>query len=250
MFYSTYHWRPIVFGRTSFYPPAMEYLAWQLRDFPDRDSLGLLRWLGVRTIVVHPRLWPEPERGRKLAALKTMRDEMRLAGVFPQLEGPDYERFGFGGEHVYTLDPSKALTTSDSASAVSTFTLWTVTLPYPKTSAFPEMKSHRKNWTLRGSSAAPLEWAIGRDPRTKWETNRQIPGDNLTLNLGRTEPVAAVRITLGFPYERFPRHLVVRARTGGGTWRPFPYRNDLATKLELLRALVENSFRGGFRASL
>ena len=104
MFYSTYHWRPIVFGRTSFYPPAMEYLAWQLRDFPDRDSLGLLRWLGVRTIVVHPRLWPEPERGRKLAALKTMRDEMRLAGVFPQLEGPDYERFGFGGEHVYTLD--------------------------------------------------------------------------------------------------------------------------------------------------
>ena len=225
MFYSTYHWRPIVFGRTSFYPPAMEYLAWQLRDFPDRDSLGLLRWLGVRTIVVHPRLWPEPERGRKLAALKTMRDEMRLAGVFPQLEGPDYERFGFGGEHVYTLDGDPTV---------------------PEDLCIPGDEITPQDWTLRGSSAAPLEWAIDRDPRTKWETNRQIPGDNLTLNLGRTEPVAAVRITLGFPYERFPRHLVVRARTGGGTWRPFPYRNDLATKLELLRALVENPSEAAF----
>ena len=55
-----------------------------------------------------------------------------------------------------------------------------------------------------------------------------------------------MRITLGFPYERFPRHLVVRARTGGGTWRPFPYRNDLATKLELLRALVENPSEAAF----
>ena len=225
MFYSTYHWRPIVFGRTSFYPPAMEYLAWQLRDFPDRDSLGLLRWLGVRTIVVHPQLWPEPERGQKLAALKTMGDEIRLAGVFPQLEGPDYERFGFGGEHVYTLEGDA---------------------PVPEELCVPRDEITPQGWTLRGSSAAPVEWAIDRDPRTKWETDRQIPGDSLTLNLGRTEPVAAVRLNLGFPYERFPRHLVVRARTGAGPWRPFSYRDDLATKLELLQTLVENPFEAAF----
>ena len=219
MFYSTYHWRPIVLGRTSFYPPAMEYLAWQLRDFPDRDSLGLLRWLGIRTIVVHPELWPEPERGRRLAALKTMGDEMRLAGVFPPLEGPDYQRFGFGGEHVYTLqgDP-----------------------PEIEDLCVPEDEIAPEGWTLLGSSDVPTEWAIDRDPETRWETDRQIPGDSLTLNLGRTEPVAVVRVALGFPYERFPRYLGVRARTGDGAWRPFPYRDDLATKLELLRALVEN----------
>ncbi|MGH9461258.1 MAG: hypothetical protein ACRD1X_08565 [Vicinamibacteria bacterium] len=225
MFYSTYHWRPIVLGRTSFYPPAMEYLAWQLRDFPDRDSLGLLRWLGVRTIVVHPELWPEPERGRRLAALKTMGDEMRLTGVFPHLEGPDYQRFGFGGEHVYTLQGAP---------------------PEVEDLCEPRDEITTEDWAVLGSSAVPAEWAIDRDPRTRWETDRQIPGDSLTLNLGRTEPVAAVRLALGFPYEQFPRYLGVRARTGDGAWRPFPYRDDLATKLELLRALVENPSDAAF----
>lgn len=225
MFYSTYHWRPIVIGRTSFYPPAMEYLAYQLRDFPNRDSLGLLRWLGVRTIVVHPELWPEPERGRKLAALKTMSDALRLTGVFPPLEGPDYQRFGFGGEHVYRLEGKAPVVEN---------------LCVPGDEIMPE------GWTLRGSSASPVEWAIDRNPATRWETARQIPGDSLTLNLGRTEPVAAVRLALGFPYEQFPRYLVVRSRIGAGVWRPFAYRDDLATKLELLETLVEDPAKAAF----
>lgn len=225
MFYSTYHWRPIVFGRTSFYPPAMEYLAWQLRDFPDSDSLALLRWLGVRTIVVHPQLWPEAERGRKLAALKTMGDQIRLVGVFPPLEGPDYRRFGFGGERVYILNGDP---------------------PSTEDLCVPADEIQPDAWTFRGSSEAPPEWVADRDPDTKWETARQIPGDHLTVNLGGTQTVAAARLELGFPYERFPRHLVVRARTGAGPWRPFPYRDDLATKLELLQTLLEDPSRAAF----
>ena len=228
MFYSTYHWRPIVFGRTSFYPPAMEYLAWQLRDFPDRDSLGLLRWLGVKTIVVHPQLWPEAERGRRLATFKAMGDQVRLRAVFPPLEGPDYQRFGFGGERVYTLEASTSVP------------------PAIEEPCSPGEEIAPQGWTLRGSGTARVEWAIDRDPETKWETNRQIPGDTLTLNLGRAQRVAAVRLTLGFPYERFPRHLVVRARSGDGPWQPFPYREDLATNLELLRTLLEKPREAGF----
>ena len=221
MFYSTYHWKPIVFGRTSFYSPAMEFLAWQLRDFPDRDSLGLLRALGVGTIVVHPELWPEGERGKKLAALKAMGDEIRLRGVFPPLDGPDYERFGFGGERVYILEG--AVSHSLGADLLCT----------------PANEIPPRGWRLKGSGTTPVDLAIDRDPESRWKTDRQLPGDNLTLDLGQPEQVAAVRLALSYPYGQFPRHLVVRGRSGGGRWRTLPYRNDLPAKLEVLRNLID-----------
>jgi len=227
MLYSTYHWKPIVFGRTSFYPPAMEYLAWQLRDFPDRDSVGLLRELGVETIVLHPQLWPEGERGEKLAALKAMGDEIRLRAIFPPLDGPDYERFGFGGERVYILEKAPSPP------------------PPPERLCTPANEISPRGWRLEGSGTTPVEWAIDRNPETKYRTRRQLPGDHLTVGLGRREQVAAARLALAYPYGEFPHHLVVRARSAG-PWATLPYRDDLPAKLQVLRALIETPAQAAF----
>ncbi|MCU0242857.1 MAG: hypothetical protein MUF51_10595, partial [Vicinamibacteria bacterium] len=70
LYFSTYHWRPIPIGRTSFYPPAHDFLAWSLGDFPSATSLRLLDQMGVRTVVVHPNIWPLCERNERLRQIE------------------------------------------------------------------------------------------------------------------------------------------------------------------------------------
>ena len=101
MFYSTYHWKSVVFGKTSYYPPHVGYLAWELRHFPNRDTLSLLRRVGVSRIVVRPNLWREDERSEKIALLETFRPELLPKGRFPHLSGASHARYGFGDERVY-----------------------------------------------------------------------------------------------------------------------------------------------------
>ncbi len=53
MYYSTYHWRPIVNGTGGFSPPGYERLLPVLRSFPSARSLTLLRGWRVRYVIVH-----------------------------------------------------------------------------------------------------------------------------------------------------------------------------------------------------
>ena len=218
MLFSTYHWRPIVFGRTSFYPPSVDYFAWQLRTFPDPDSVGLLRSQGVKTVVVHPELWEPPDRGERLARLKTFANELRLTSRFPLLVDPQYRRFGLGGETVYRLEGE----TPPPATSV---------LCTPRDEIAPD------DWTLKGSGEVPESLAIDRNPETAWKTDGQLPDDYLLIDLGREETVAAARLTFGYPYNEFPRHLVLRSRVKGEPFETVRYRDDLSTKLEVLKSL-------------
>ena len=217
MFFSTYHKKPILFGRTSFYPPSVDHLAWQLRSFPDRDSIDLLRSQGVKTVVIHPGVWEEPERGERLAQLKTFAG-LQLSAIFPPLVGPQYKRFGLGGERVYRLEgeasphPAQELCT-------------------PKDEIAPD------NWTLKGSGEVPESLAIDRDSETAWKTDGQLPDDYLLIDLGREETVAAAKLTFGYPYNEFPRHLVLRSGVEGEPFETVRYRDDLPTKFEMLESL-------------
>ncbi len=225
MFFSTYHWKPVVFGRTSFYPPLVEYLAWELRDFPDGDSIDLLQALGVETIVVHPHLWPENQRGEKLALLRRKSDRLRLEGRFPSLEGHHHRRLGLGDEHVYTLEGSP---------------------PRPAALCEPADEIDPLDWRMRGSGVTPLEWVTDRDLTTKWRTYGQLPDDFLLLDLGRYETVAAIRMPLTYPHREFPRFLQLKARDEEGRFQNVEYRMDFDTKWQLCQALIENPSQSDF----
>ena len=221
MLYSTFHWRPILFGRTSFYPPSVDYLAWNLRDFPDRDSLGLLRAFGVRTIVVHPEVWLESERGERLAAIQTLADELSPIGVFPPLDGRDYHRLGLGGERVYRLQTSSSN-------------------PQPiRDLCSPRNEIKPDGWMMHGSGMGSLSTIVDRDPETLWRTNGQIPGHYLLVDLGREETLSAIRLSFGYPYNEFPRFPLVRVQRQDEPFATVPYRTDMATKLEVLETLLE-----------
>ena len=219
MFYSTYHWKPTVFGKTSFYPPLVGYLAWELRNFPSPETLALLRRVGVSRIVVRPGMWKPDERGERLARLESLRPQLIAEGRFPHLSGNLYDRYRFGDERVYRLaayeDPSTALCT-------------------------PEDEIDTANWRIHGEGETPVHWMVDRDRRTRWRSDRQLPGIKLEVDLGREETVAAIRVAIAHPYDEFPRDLTIKVSSGErGRFRRVFHRDDLATKLEVIDALVE-----------
>jgi hypothetical protein len=222
MFYSTYHWKPIVFGRTSFYPPLTGYLGWEMRRFPDADSIALLEGLGVETLVVHPKLWPPGERERKLALLQGFSDRLEPQGRFGPAVDPSQDRYGFGDERVFRLrHAGEKPPTSDLCA--------------------PEGEIPPEGWTLRGESDTPVSWIVDHNPETKWRTSGQLPGLKLEIDLGREESLSAARLELGYPHDQFPRDVTLKVKTeGGARFERIDHRDDLATRWELVEALVEN----------
>ena len=53
MFYSTFHWHPLVNGYSGHYPASFLDLLGRMQHFPSEDGLAALRQRGVETLVVH-----------------------------------------------------------------------------------------------------------------------------------------------------------------------------------------------------
>jgi hypothetical protein len=221
MFYSTIHWKPVVFGRTSFYPPLTGYLAWEMRGFPDADSIALLEGLGVERIVVHPNLWTPGERERKLALLQGLTHRLEPEARFGPATELSQERYGFGDERVFRLRHSGEKPSTEDL-------------------CIPEGEIEPDGWKLRGQSENPAEWVVDRDRETRWRTEGQLPGMKLEIDLGREETLSAVRVELAYPHDQFPRDLTLKVRSEGGTgFERIEHREDQATKWEVVEALVE-----------
>jgi hypothetical protein len=89
--WSTDGFPEIVNGRASFNPALTSAIAYDVRNFPDRQSVARLRDLGVRTVVVHPALapgtsWEGAER-KPVAGLGLDRDARGSVVVY-RLGGP------------------------------------------------------------------------------------------------------------------------------------------------------------------
>jgi hypothetical protein len=64
MYFSTFHWRPLVNGASRFLPRTHAQLSSALRDFPTRKGAELLGALGVRSVVVHTDRLDPPSAAR------------------------------------------------------------------------------------------------------------------------------------------------------------------------------------------
>jgi len=54
MYYSTYHWRPLVNGGGGFFPEDWDQRIGPLQSFPSPSANAMIRHLGVRYVIVHP----------------------------------------------------------------------------------------------------------------------------------------------------------------------------------------------------
>ncbi|MCI0409590.1 MAG: hypothetical protein L0191_13690, partial [Acidobacteria bacterium] len=57
MLWSTWHWRPIVNGYSTFPPPSYRELAEKLQTFPDSVGVETLQRKGVRYVILHRDLY-------------------------------------------------------------------------------------------------------------------------------------------------------------------------------------------------
>lgn len=69
MYYSLFHWRPIVNGYSGFSPPAYTAIMKEMQNFPSRRSVELLQGLSVRQVLIHSRQLPPLAWSEQKAAL-------------------------------------------------------------------------------------------------------------------------------------------------------------------------------------
>jgi hypothetical protein len=94
MYFSTYHWLPLVNGSSRFYPPTYTQLSAEITDLPSRESAELLSSIGVKAVIVHSDQLEPSETSRW--------QDANLA------EGGLQEMRRFGSDVVYTLLPGEA----------------------------------------------------------------------------------------------------------------------------------------------
>ncbi len=227
-YFSTMHERPIPFGKPSFYPPALELLQWDLRDFPDPRSLHLLRALGFELALVHPKRWTENQR-YYLRALERSKEELPLLASFPDRDDPVWEHYRLGGEQIHLIGAETERESPVRCDCV---------------------EIDRGGWKLEANGVTRPELAIDGDRRTKWTTGKmQQEGDFFEITFASTRRPARVEIEMAFPYGEFARNLEMNGYRGLRGQRVTQIE-DLTYKAQLLRQLVEEPTEARLRYDL
>jgi hypothetical protein len=195
MYFSVFHWKRIVEGYTSYFPPTYNFMKWRLFHFPDPESVRFLARFGVDTIVVNPSpdgrppdwAWHDPR--------------WDVVGSFPE------------GHLVLRL--------KDVA-----------TDPFPPAAPEPFLRElPRSGWVVRGSSPG-AELAVDGDPRTGWVSGGdQRRGQFFQVRL--PEKATILRVSMDVhsfltQSEEFPTHLAVLVRLGDEAWREVAWDKDVA----------------------
>jgi hypothetical protein len=218
LYFSTHHWRPIPIGRTSFYPPAHEFLVRMLEGFPDDGALAALDRLGIDTVVVHPRVWAERDRAARLQAIDA-HPRLSLAHAFAGAPDRRFDALALGDERVYRVAGPAA------------------DLPAPCAPADP---LPREAWALRSTGINKEDRVRDGDRRTAWHTAQpQRPGDYLEVRLARPETLAAVGLGLYYPYDELPQNPVVIVEGEDGRRQRVALADGPAERRAVLDALLE-----------
>lgn len=218
-YFATEHQRPILTGWPSFPPPALELIRYELRDFPDARSLAMLRALGVRYAVVHPRRW-EAERARFERRMQERADVLPVLATFEERPHAVWDRFGVGGEMVVEILPG------EPAEPPSPCPCQVV----PR-DAVRATSSHGRDATLAADGSRETRWTTAPAD--------QQQGMYVELTLDRPRPIARVEIAAAFPYGEFGRYVEVLGRIGG-EWRRVGPRADHGALVATVQSLVAN----------
>jgi hypothetical protein len=225
---STTNGKPIMTGWPSFFPPALELLLWNLRDFPDARSIAVLRALGFRLAVIHPMRWGDDRSyyERRLAARS---DVLPVLARFPEDTHPEWQKYGLGDEEVREI---------------------TAAAEEPAPRPCPCREVDRRSYRVHASGGADAALAVDGSPRTRWTSGEgQQGGMWFEVLLDRPRELARVEVEMSHPYGEFARYLEVVGGRDAETWPMGPQR-DLGYDVRLLRQLVADPGRARLRYDL
>ena len=208
MYFSTYHYKPLIHGYTAF-PPALSGLLRKMgKDFPSEASLQVFQRVGVDTIILHRGRDAELDRRvRDWVEAGRLRQEARFAGSRAKVyEGTE--------DIVYRLVPCPAV---DPA-------------PFP---GGRRLRAPTFRYRTKVGDPAP---AADGDVTTAWEVRRPLNGDEFyEITFDEARPVSGLVMVFG-RNSAFPNRFKIAGRQTNGEWLSLRWF-DAAHALQLLESL-------------
>lgn len=109
MYFSLYHKKKLVNGYSGFIPPSIDFIRARFAGFPSRASIDILRSLGVKYVILHPDLWKDEIRDRKMQRMQDKFDsDLKLEKEFHyDLKKKSDKLKHFGKDLVYEVIPKE-----------------------------------------------------------------------------------------------------------------------------------------------
>jgi hypothetical protein len=186
VYYSSYHRRRIVNGYSGNAPAGYRVVREAMAGFPNGETFGLLRDLGVDHVLVHTG-GAQAERGAEI--LRRLREFGPYVELIAERQGDSLVRL--------------KLPVPDA----------------PRVESLRETGDRRKWSAAAGLNPKDVALAFDGDPRTGWSTGYpQRVGDTFELDLGEILTLRRVELRLGNNPLDFPRDFTVEGSTDGASW--------------------------------
>jgi hypothetical protein len=237
MYFSTYHWKPIITGYTAYASLLTRVVRRLAAQFPSDASLQAFQRIGVDTVVVHhgrplaSELWP-PLRGTPKEKQLAFARLLHLSGQDLYARLPEAITGGLLRREARFTGPSAHLYESDADEVYRI-----VHAPFRAPAPFPT--GHRRRdpaWHYRAKVGDPSAVGDG-DLSTSYRLARPLVGDEfIEVTFGAPLRVAGLVIPLRWD-SVFPTRFRIAARDRAGGWVEVA-RFDDAHALQLLDSLV------------
>jgi hypothetical protein len=193
LLYSSVHRKKLVNGISGYLSPV--YREMQIREgtFPSAAAVADNRALGVRWIIVHRDRYSEDRWPRVERRLQQLAGELELVTRIDDAL-------------VFEIADAERLTREDLHSERADVASGWTSLP-------------TSGWTLSSDSFPQLlEMAIDGDGDTRWHTDPQTPGQDLTIDFGEEVTIGGISMGLGdFPHD-YPRGYRLEVSRDGENW--------------------------------
>ena len=203
---STWHWQPMLNGSMGVVPLVHAYMQARLAEPPTVATLAELQALGLDHLVVHPRAYPAPVRGR-WQALAAARPE----ALVRRYETPRSIVYGIGEVTAAPLRLGEALARNT----------WRVTASEDAAAAGRAVDADpRSSWRSWGDLERRLRrWWAPRTFPADWRAFLARQPSRFTLDLGTSVPLGAVVLRLGHSDPDALGLLRIAVSDDGEQWR-------------------------------
>lgn len=184
MYYSTFHWKPIVNGYCGYNPPGYLIVRDAMEVFPSAGTFDLLRDLDVQYVLVHTHGFRQ-EKGQEIL--------QRLQGFSEQAQLIDDKN----GDYLFCILPKE-----------------------DKPQEFLRVVERKEDWTATSSSnLEQASAAIDGDPATGWSTAQPLKdGDYFQLDIKSAQEVGKIELFTADKPLCYPRGYLLQGSLDGTIW--------------------------------
>jgi len=185
MYWSTFHWKKMLNGYSGYSPPAYWPMAEKMKDFPDIETIEILKYLGIKYVVIHETNFKSWKFPSPIFEINEYNDSLKLV-------------FRNGSDYIYEV-LGKSLSNFEKGQ-------------YEK---LPE-----KDWSITANcEPEDIYAAIDNDYETRWQSGAaQQAGMQIILDLGKEEKISGISMYFGKAHNDYPRGIEIEVSSNLKAW--------------------------------